>query len=158
MKNSRISKFKAFEFLCDNRLAVVSTLSYKNNTPQGSLIYYVVNEKFIYFVTPRQSRKLANLNQDNNIALTIFSEIPPLELQLEGTVNSIDDPSLKSRISKIYLENANKNPDTINWPPLFKLPNDQGFIFVKVKIGWYKYSDFSEGESNVIEGTSVDWE
>jgi len=99
MENIRDKKLQAFEFLCDNRLGVISTLSYKNNLPQGSLVYYVVDEKFIYFITTRQSRKLANINQNNNIAFTIFTEVPPMELQIEGTVQSIDDPKKKSHIS-----------------------------------------------------------
>jgi len=158
MENEKVKKIKAFEFLCDNRLGVVSTISYKDLSPQGSLIYYVVDQKFIYFITTRQSRKLGNINQDNNIAFTVFTEIPPLELQVEGTVESVDDPDKKSHISKIYLENANKNPDTIDWPPILKLPNNEGFIFVKVTINWFKFSDFSEREGNVVEGTPADWE
>src|SRR5688572_27615475 len=118
MENTRNKKIQAFEFLCDNRLGVISTISYKDSSPQGSLVYYVIDEKFIYFITTRESRKLANINQNNNIAFTVFTEILPQELQIEGTVESIDDPVKKSHISKIYLENANKNPDTINWPPV----------------------------------------
>lgn len=149
---------RAFEFLCDNRLGVVSTVSYKDQKPEGALVYYVVDKKSIYFITPRQSRKLANMNQDNNIAFTVFTEISPIELQLQGTVESIDDPEKKSYISKIYLENANKNPDTINWPPVLKVPYDEGFIYVKVTVNWFKFSDFSDREANIIEGTPADWE
>lgn len=158
MKNSRVTKIKAFEFLCDNRLGLVSSVSYKDSSPEGAVVYYVVDGKSIYFITPRQSRKLANINQNNNIAFTVFTENPPLELQIEGTVQSIDDPQQKSYISKIYLENANKNPNTINWPPILKLPNDEGFIFVKITVKWFKFSDFSERESDIVEGTPEDWQ
>lgn len=165
MENAKNQKLKAFEFLCDNRLGVVSTISYKTRKPEGSVVYYVVDKKFIYFITPRQSRKLANMNQDNNIAFTVFTEIDPFELQIEGTVESVDDPEKKSYITKIYLENANKqslrsddlkNPKTINWPPILKVPNDEGFVFVKVTIHSFKFSDFSEREGNIIEGSPED--
>ena len=158
MENQKSQKLKAFTFLCDNRLGVVSTVSYKTHEPEAALVYYVVDQKSIYFITPRQSRKLANLNQDNNIAFTVFTEIDPVELQIKGKVESIDDPDKKSYITKIYLENANKNPDTINWPPILKVPNDEGFIFVKVTVNWFKFSDFSEREGNIVEGTPADWE
>jgi len=166
MENTKSQKLKAFEFLCDNRLGVVSTISYKTHKPEGSLVYYVVDQKFIYFITPRQSQKLANMNQDNNIAFTVFTETDPMELQIHGTVQSIDDPEKKSYISRIYLENANKqslrsgdlkNPNTINWPPILKVPNDEGFIFIKVTVNWFKFSDFSEREGNVVEGSPADW-
>lgn len=158
MEGDSTKKLKAFEFLCDNRLAVVSTTSYKDQSPEGAVVYYVVDEKFIYFITARESRKLANINQNNNLAFTIFSEVPPLELQIQGTAESVDDPEQKGRISKIYLENANKNPDTINWPPILKLPNDEGFIFVKVTINWFKFSDFRQQEGQIVEGSPSDWQ
>ncbi len=170
MDNEKNLKLKAYEFLCDNRYGVVSTVSYNASKPQSSVVYYAVDEKFIYFITPLQSRKLGNMNQNNNIAFTIFTEIPPMELQLEGTVESVDeaDKETKKRITDIYLENANKqslisrdlenkNSETINWPPVLKVPNDEGFVYVKITINWFKFSDFSNQESRIVEGTPADW-
>lgn len=157
MDHAKNQKIKAFEFLTGNRLGVLSTISYKTQKPEGALVYYVVDEKSIYFITPRQSRKLANMNQDSNVAFTIFTEVDPLELQLEGTIESLDDPGKKSYITKIYLEKANQNPGTINWPPVLKVANDQGFIFVKINIEYYKFSDFTEKQGIMIEGTPTDW-
>lgn len=158
MENLKTQKLKAFEFLCDNRLGVVSTISYRSQKPEGSLVYYVVDQKFIYFITPRQSRKLANMNQDNNIAFTVFTEIDPMELQIEGTVESVDEPNMKSYITKIYFESANRNSKTTNWPPVLKVPYDEGFIYVKVTINRFKFSDFSEREGHIVEGTPQDWQ
>lgn len=157
MDQTKAQQLKAFEFLCDNRLGVVSTISYKTHKPEAALVYYVVDDKSIYFITPRQSRKLANMNQDSNVAFTVFTEIDPMELQLEGTVESIDDPDKKSYITKIYLENANKNPGTINWPPVLKVASDEGFIFVKLNIETFKFSDFTEKQGLITEGTPSDW-
>lgn len=157
MDNPRDRKITSFEFLCDNRLGILSTVSSHNQRPQGSLIYYVVDGKNIYFVTTKQSRKIANLTQNNHASFTIFSEIPPLELQIEGTTEFVTDPDKKSLVSKIYLENSNKNPNTFNWPPILKLPNEAGFEFVKITVTHFKYSDFSEKEGHVVEGTPEDW-
>lgn len=157
MDNPRDRKISSFEFLCDNRLGILSTVSPYNHGPQGSLIYYVVDGKNIYFVTTKQSRKIENLTQNNLVSFTIFSEIPPFELQIEGETEFVTDQDKKSHISKIYLENSNKNPDTFNWPPILKLPNEAGFEFVKITVNRFKYSDFSEKEGHVVEGTPEDW-
>ncbi len=157
METERDRKIKAFEFLCGNRLGVISTISSLDYTPQGSLVYYVVDGKNIYFITTQQSRKIHNLTSRNSISFTLFSEIPPLELQIEGDTQFVTDQDKKTHISKIYLENANKNPDTINWPPILKLPNDEGFHFVKITISKFKFSDFTKSERSIIEGTPKDW-
>lgn len=157
MESEKAKKLKAFEFLCDNRFGVLSTTSLQDNTPQGSLIYYVIDEKFIYFIATKQSRKFKNISKYTNVSFTVFTEIPPIELQLEGITEVINDPDKKSHISKIYLENANKNPDTINWPPILKLPNDEGFEFVKITVSWFKFSDFQTREGIIVEGTPEDW-
>lgn len=157
MNNIRVAKLKAFEFLCQNRLGVLSSIS-SDNIPGGSVVYYVVDGKSIYFITTKQSRKDKNLHTDNHAALTIFYEIPPLELQIEGITEIITDQAKKSYITKIYLEYSNKNRDTLNWPPILKLPNKDGFEFFKLTVNWYKFSDFRERTGVIIEGTAKDWE
>lgn len=158
MDNQRDRKLTAFEFLCDNRLGVLSYIAEQENTPHGALVYYVVDGKNIYFVTTQQSQKVKNLTHNNRASFTIFTEIPPLELQMEGNVEFISDPGMKAAISKIYLENANKNPETINWPPILKLPNDEGFDFLKFEISHFKYSNFTEKTGSVVEGVPGDWD
>ena len=157
MDNQRDRKLTAFEFLCDNRLGVLSYISEQEKTPHGSLMYYVVNGKDLYCVTTSQSQKIKNLIQNNRFSFTIFSEIPPLELQMEGEAHFITDAQKKAFISKLYLENANKNPETLNWPPILKLPNEEGFHFIKLSITHFKYSDFSKQEGKVVEGSPQDW-
>lgn len=157
MDNPRDRKLTAFEFLCDNRLGVLSSVSPKDHAPQASLIYYVVDGKNIYFVTTKQSRKIENITQNNRVSFTIFSEIPPLELQVEGTTEFVANQDKKSHISKIYMENANKNNETLHWPPILKLPNDEGFHFVKITVSYFKYSDFRARDGKIVEGTPSDW-
>lgn len=158
MENTRADKIKAFEFLSNNRFGVLSTISSHDNTPQGAVVYYVVVERSIYFITTFQSLKYTNLTIHNYASLTVFSEIPPVELQIGGSTEIITDPDKKSYITKIYLESANKNPKTINWPPILKIPHEKGFEFFKISVDWFKFSDFSEREGNFVEGTSADWE
>lgn len=157
MDNERIKKLKAFEFLCERRYGTASTVSIENK-PESALLYYIVKDKDIYFITPRISRKYRNLLTNDRISLTVFSEKPPLELQIEGSAETIDNPDLKDEIAKLYLEQANKNPQTVNWPPVLKLPNLEGFGFIRINAEWFKFSDFSSQDASVIEGSAQDWE
>jgi nitroimidazol reductase NimA-like FMN-containing flavoprotein (pyridoxamine 5'-phosphate oxidase superfamily) len=138
---------------------VLSTVSPESDMPQSALVYYVVDESFpLFIVTIKQSRKIKNLLKNQKVSLVIFSEIPPIELQIEGTAEIIEDPHKKNQMSERYLEVSNKNPETLNWPPILKLPNSDGFEFLKVTIDWFKYSDFSEREGSIVEGTPADWQ
>lgn len=158
MNRPRTEKYKALEFLCDNRIAVLSTIS-ESGKPQSSLIYYVVDEKFpLFIITTKESRKVKNILHNDKVSLVISSEIPPVELQLEGTAEIVSDPMKKEQMSERYLEVSNKNPDTLNWPPVMKLPNTEGFDFIKITIDWFKYSNFSEREGSIVEGTPADWQ
>ncbi len=154
--NERTSRFKALEFLCSNNLCTLSTSA--ADTPESSLLYYVVDDKFyLFMITTRESRKVKNLLQNNKISLVIYSEIPPLELQIDGEAERVDDQTKKEHIAKIYLEMAAKNPETKNWPPVIRLPNTEGFEFIKVKILKFKYSDFRTPDNFIVEGTPLDW-
>ena len=158
MNHPHTEKFKALEFLCDNRTAVLSTVS-ESGAPQSSLIYYVVDEHFpLFIITTKESRKIKNILKNSKVSLVIYSEIPPIELQLEGTAEIVENPEKKNQMSERYLEISNKNPDTLNWPPVMKLPNTEGFDFLKINIDWFKYSDFSETEGSITEGTAADWQ
>lgn len=158
MNKPRTEKFKALEFLCDNRMAVLSTIS-ESGESQSSLVYYVVDEHFpLFVITTKESRKVKNILKNNKVSLVIYSEIPPIELQLEGIAEIVESHEKKNQMSERYLEVSNKNPDTINWPPVMKLPNIEGFDFIKITINWFKYSNFSEREGSIVEGTPADWQ
>lgn len=157
MENARVKKLKAFDFLCENRLGVLSTISADNGYPQGSVLYYVIEQKSIYLITLKDSRKLTNIMKNNKVSLTVFSEIPPLVLQIEGTCEVISDPETRRDVATFYMEKANKNPDAINWPPIRKLPNEEGYEFIKLTVDHFKFSDFNEFEPNIVEGTIADW-
>ncbi|MBW2603886.1 MAG: pyridoxamine 5'-phosphate oxidase family protein [Deltaproteobacteria bacterium] len=61
------------ELLINQKLAVLST--HRSGQPYGSLIAFVGKEdlKEIFFVTPRTTRKFANLSRDPRVAILINS-------------------------------------------------------------------------------------
>ena len=61
------------ELFTSQSLAVLST--HQDGQPYASLVAFAVSEdlKHIYFVTPRTTRKFANLSADNRVAMLINS-------------------------------------------------------------------------------------
>lgn len=159
MNPNKTNSFKAWEFLKNNKLATIATISVENNGPQASLVYYVNNDNFhIFMVTSTESRKVKNIFKNNKVALVIGQEIKPLVLQIEGEASIVDDQDKKREIVSRYLDIANEsNPESINFPPIMKIPSDSGFIVVEITITHFKFSDFSAREGLIVEGTPQDW-
>ena len=150
---------KAWEFLKNNRLASLATISSEENAPQASLIYYIASENFhIYIVTAKDSRKFKNITKNNKVALVVGQEMDPLVLQLEGTTEIVEDESKIHDLSSRYLEIANSNTKTPNWPPVMRLSVSEGYVFVKITVTHFKFSDFTGLDSFIIEGTPKDWQ
>jgi len=158
MNPDKVSSLKAWQFLKSNRLAALATISSQENTPQASLIYYLTDENFhIYIVTSKESRKFKNITKNNKVALVVGQEMDPVVIQLEGTVEMVEDKSKIHELSSRYLEVANKNTKTLNWPPVMKLSVGDGYVIVEVTITHFKFSDFTGLDSFIIEGTPQDW-
>lgn len=156
MEIDKIGKLKAFEFLCKNKIGILSTVS-GNNTPDSALIYYLVLGKDIYLISRANTAKIQNILQNAKVSLVVFTETPPLELQIQGSAHVITEPGQKSQISSLYLETTNKNGGVENWPPVMKLLNAGNFEFIKISIEKFKFSDFSGQDAVVVEGTVSDW-
>lgn len=149
---------EAWKFLASNRLASIATLSVEDNAPQASLIYYMIGENFhIYIVTAKDSRKFKNISKNNKIALVVGQEMEPLVLQIDGVAEVVEDEDKKHQLSSQYLEMANSNTKTPNWPPVMKLSTTGGYVFMEITVTKFKFSDFSGLDNFITEGTSKDW-
>lgn len=143
-------------FLKSNRLATLATVSSDKIAPQASFIYYVVLEDHdIYFATAKDSRKVINILKNKNVALVIAHEVDPVELQIEGQAEVSRDLVFNTDVLQQYLEVANANMKTTNFPPITQLA-PEGFDYIKITCEWFKYSDFSGHPASVIEGTLAD--
>lgn len=131
---------KTQDFLKAHQGAVISTVS-PEGKPQASFVYYVLDKDLnFYFITKNKTRKAENLMKNTSVAIVVNNESKMETLQMEGTVQLVDDAKLNFDIVNLWLE---KNV-TIKegWPPLFKM--DKGSIIVfKVNLNWTKYSDFN---------------
>lgn len=149
---------KAMKFLRENRLGVLTTVS-PENTPQSALVYYVFDENFrLFILTIKESQKIANISKNNKVSFVVANEVPPIEIQIEGSAGIVENADKETVLVNQYMEVANKNPETFNWPPVIQLPSTRGFSFIEITITKFKYSDFSGPKHLIIEGTPKDWQ
>ena len=96
--------------LCTSqKLAVVSTQS--DGQPYASLVAFVAGDdlRHIYFVTPRTTRKFANLTKEPRVAVLINSSTnvesdfhEAISITVTGTAEEIGAPE-REKIIKLYL-------------------------------------------------------
>lgn len=143
---------KILDFLYDNRLAVIVTISEETGFPQGAMVYYSVGEgSSIYFGTSKNSKKVRNIKKNDKMAIVIAQEVEPKILQLEGIGKVIDDFYTRGKVSEDILKVANSNSKPFVWPPLVKLTNS-GLDFIEFTVLRYKFSDFSKDTDIIEEG------
>ena len=143
---------EAKQFLKNNNVASLATISHALAKPEAAIIfYYYDNRNALYFTTLSNSRKIKNISINNNVALTICNAENKQELQIEGNASIIDNPD--DTILLIgFIYKAIKNDS--NWPILKLHPKD--LTVVRIVIKWFKYSNFTENNS-VLEGNFADW-
>jgi nitroimidazol reductase NimA-like FMN-containing flavoprotein (pyridoxamine 5'-phosphate oxidase superfamily) len=98
------------ELLSKQRLAVLST--HTGGQPYASLVAFVCSDdlRFLYFVTPRSTRKFDNLHNDGRMALLITSSAnqesdfhDAMAVTVVGSAGEIFGPEKKTALNR-YLE------------------------------------------------------
>jgi len=96
--------------LSNQRLAVLSTHS--NGQPYASLVAFACSDdlRFLYFVTPRTTRKFGNLQNDGRMALLITSSAnretdfhEAMAVTIVGSAGEISGPEKETALNR-YLE------------------------------------------------------
>ena len=109
--------------LHDQQLGVLSTVG--NDMPYANLVAFVASgdNRYLYFVTPRATRKFANLSANANVALLVNnSNNQPNDFQLSAAVTAVGKATTVSapalaEIQKLYiarhpyLEDFVRSPD-----------------------------------------------
>lgn len=151
------NRHAAAQLLTQNHIAVLATLSSEDSKPQASVVYYTADVTgHIYFVTAKNSRKLANIVKNPQVAFVVLHETKAIELQIEGTATEVVDEKRKNDIVVNIGLTANEHPRSPGWPPLLTLAMNSGVDCVEVSIVRFKYSDFSIHPGTIIEGVGKD--
>lgn len=142
---------KAFQFLRDNNVAVVTTAD-KDGNPQGASVYYVVDGNYnFYFVTSKKTKKFENIQENNSVGIVVGFG-PDLEtIQGGGTAKEIGDKDdQKEKVSRLA-ESADIS-DGGHWPVTELSTMEEGYALIKLELDWLSYMNLMEnGEEDPYE-------
>jgi general stress protein 26 len=121
-------KEKVLAALRRNRIASMATVT-ADGQPQAVTILYVVDDDLnLYFVTREKSRKVANLDANGMVAMSIGLE-PPMNVQLEGRAVRVDDELVRAD-KMAELAHAGADLEDL-WPPILRV-GKEGYVLYKV--------------------------
>lgn len=148
MSCKRITKKDVYQFLKQNKHAVISTISI-DNTPESSLIYYGVDRDLnFYIVIGDKSRKYPNMLRNSKVALVISDEYILKTVQVEGNAEELKKVKKNSKAITTLTKALSRNIwQTIAhiWepiPPVIKMHSGIISIF-KITPTWLRCADFS---------------
>lgn len=85
---------EAYNFLKNNEIAVLSTIS-RGGSVHGSVVYYLINNQDkIFILTQSESHKAQNLLANPHISLTVYEHNTLKSAQIQGTAQIINDQKL----------------------------------------------------------------
>jgi uncharacterized pyridoxamine 5'-phosphate oxidase family protein len=130
-----------YDFITQNRLAVLATVS-ENNNPEAALVGFAITPDLeIIFDTVKTSRKYLNLLKNPAISFVIGLDNEQT-VQYEGNAKIPADNELDNLLCyyfKVY-------PDGIDRKETWK-----DLVYFSVKPKWIRYSDFNTNTIEEIE-------
>jgi uncharacterized protein YhbP (UPF0306 family) len=124
-----------------------------STTPGGSvqaaLIGFVVTDDLqIVFEALESTRKIQNLRRNPRIALVIggWTAGDERTVQYEGAADEPHGEELEG-LKAIYLRRFPGGWSRKSWP---------GWVYVRVRPTWLRYSDYASGSPRVVEFTALD--
>lgn len=145
---------KAKNFLENNRLASLATVSGFFGSPHAAIVYYIYDNGSLYFVTEKSSKKAKNIIKNKKVALVIVQENQLETMQIEGRGEAIIDQEQNLQVVQEIYDKLRRNNARDFWPVIQLHPKTlQAF---KVEVEWFKYSHFGK-ELIILEGSPNDW-
>lgn len=119
-------------------LGVLSTI-HAGNTPESAVVYFSHDTNLnLYIVTRKSSRKYQNLLENQAVSFVVFTENPPMTLQIEGTATFVTDPGEQAALFSEVVEQATKrNP----LPPVDQMGESE-IAFIKITTTWARFGNF----------------
>lgn len=141
------SRHKAYNFLKQHSMGVVST-SDKDGKPWGSAVYYIVDEEFnVYFVTRAETNKYQNIKHNTGVSFTVADASTKTTIQLKGEVNEISASDYMNNLFDKFMKV--RHQDNHNWsPPINKL-HAGSFMPLRIKPTYLQYADYGRQSTDV---------
>lgn len=135
-----MNRSEVLEYLGQQRLAVLATAS-REGAPEAAVIGIAVTDRFeVVFDTLSSTRKFQNLECNPRVALVIGWE-HERTVQLEGEADLPQGDELE-RLKRAYLAAHPDGVERQSWP---------GLVYVRVRPGWLRYSDFNGKQPLIVE-------
>ena len=134
-KLKRIVKDLIYQFIVQQKLAVVSTAN-SNDKPEAALVGIAVSTNMeIIFDTVKTSRKYQNILRNPDVAMVIGWD-NEITVQYEGQAMVLGDDKEADNMKEIYYRTFPEGRErTDTWP---------GLVHIKIIPRWVRYSNFNE--------------
>ena len=138
MELNEIQK-EARDFLLSNVTSAVATVS-REGIPYVSTMYFCIDEDFnFYFLTSAHSRKLKDIEVNNNIAVVVGFGPKTITVQAGGTAEVVidqDEMFMNNIFKKIKFSNLDQ------WPVLHL--EKEGIVILKLNTTWMTLLNFDK--------------
>jgi len=115
-------KYEMVDYLSRRRFLTLAT-SDKKGVPFIHPIAYVNKGQNVYFSTDKQTRKVKNIQENPNVAYTVYDDTEHFDeirfIQVEGIASIVDDDEKLNEVLEMldkkfpFMKNAIVEPDTI---------------------------------------------
>ncbi len=131
------------EFLSDQTTAAVATVS-ADSEPKVSTMYFCIDDELnFYFLTAKNSKKLKNVGENNNVAVAVGFGPATITVQAGGTMEVVSDQD--DLVDKIFGKIKFHSLD--QWPVLHL--EKEGIVLLKMTPKWLTLLNFDkEGHPN----------
>lgn len=78
-------------FLLNHSVGVLATCS-KEGAPYAAAIYFIIDQNLnIYFVSKQNTKKVANISENNHVSLAVYDQQSQTTVQIAGTATKVED-------------------------------------------------------------------
>lgn len=139
-------KEKAFQFLKDNNVLVLSTAD-RDGKPQGASVYYVIDGNFnFYFVTSKNTHKFENIQKNKNVGMVVGFGPDLKTIQGGGEAYEVTEKEDQREKVARLAEKAEIN-DKGHWPVTEISTMEKGYALFKVEPNWLSYMNLQDDKS-----------
>jgi len=143
-----VNRAGLLDFMRSHFWAVQASASSSGDAQAAIIGFALTDDLQIVFETLDSTRKVRNLRQNPKIALVVGGWDAGNErtVQYEGTADEPRGAELE-RLKAIYCRRFPEGWSGRNWP---------GWVFVRVRPTWVRYSDFTRKPPSIVEFSARD--
>lgn len=136
-------KEEALSFLVNHDIGTLATAS-SDGHPSARTVYYTCDDSFnIYFITLKNTRKVAQMAANAQVAFVVSEDGTPHTIQIEGVVQDMSAVATNDALVTDFIKRlADHKPYGI---PLTHLDTSE-LVFFKISPTWVRWGDFTFGE------------